>query len=172
MNEEVRERALHVLRCPENATRTVVHNAVIDLRRNAKHGDEAILAPLLNHSDPMVVAATLYTLCEVHNQQDALRSLLERLVRGDSRDSLEMPIQSMAVSLLASFGKNDKAAIATLRETGENCEMASSPRKRAWQELAALFDVEWHPKYTEEMLLFPESEVSEQIRHRIRMAME
>ena len=170
MSNTIRERALRVLNNHESAAHTAIHNAVIDLRRNAESGDERILRPFLSHPDPMVVGATLYTLFEVHNQRDVLRPMVERFAGGDPRDDTEMPIQTMAISLLSMFGNRDAPAIARLLEIAENRETADAPRKRAWQKLAELFNIDWSRSDTDEILRCPESDASEQIRSRIRKA--
>ncbi len=170
MSSEARERALRTLRDHENRSHSAIHNAIVDLRRNAELGDERILHPFLNHYDPMVVAATLYTLFEVHNQQRALRPLIEKLAGGDARDDMEMPIQCMAISCLADFGAEDAAAVDRLLEVGESQVASEAPRERAWYELARLYGVELQRDALEEMLQHPQSEASEGICERIRKA--
>lgn len=171
MNSNIRQHALRLLRSHENETPSVIHNAIIDLRRNAERGDVKVLRQFLDHYDPMVVAATLYTLCEVHNQRAALKTLLENIAdNGDFRESqdLDKPIQCMAIELLASLGKHDDVAVAKIIQVADNCNAPDPVRALAWERLAQLFDAEWPRNATEELLLRPESETSIQLRNCIR----
>ncbi len=171
MNSDLRQRSLRLLRAHEHQPPGAIHNAIIDMRRNAERGDEEVLLQFLDHYDPMVVAATLYTLCEVHNQLATLRSLLESLVlNGDTRESedLDKPIQCMAIELLASFGKCDDVAVAKIIQVAENRLAADTARACAWERLAQLFDAEWPRDATEELMLQPESDTSDRIRSCIR----
>lgn len=171
MNDKIRQRALEILRSHENKSPSIVHKAIVDLRRNSLRGDDVILHPFLKHSDPMVVAATLYTLFEVHDQRVALRPLVENFaMKGDARDfdDLDAPIQCMAIELLASFGKGDRSAVANILQIAEDPQNADCPRATAWERLAHLFEADWPPDATEEMLLRPESDACEQIRRNIR----
>lgn len=175
MTSDIRKRALAVLNDHQNKSPTVIHNAILDLRRNPERGDERILHPFLGHPDPMVVAATLETLSEVHNQRALLRSVIERLARnGDERESddLDRPIQCMAIELLAAFGKQDDAAVSTLLEVAESETIGDAPRACAWERLAYLYDADWPSDATEELILRPASESSERIRNCIRQAMQ
>jgi hypothetical protein len=171
MSEDIRKRALRILNNQENESHTSIHNAIVDLRRNALKGDERYLYTFLNYDDAMVVAATLYTLFEIHNQKVELRDLIEKLAVGDVRDDMEMPIQSMAISLLSRYGIKDTAAIALLLEIAESQHIAEVPRKNAWQKLAEIYNVDWSRQDADNMILYPESDASEQIRKRIKNAM-
>ncbi len=171
MSNEIRKKALYILENYENASSTTqIHNAVIDLRRNAIVGDERVLYAFLEHHDAMVVSATLYTLFEVHSQQQKLRELVEEMAGGDPRDDMAMPIQTTAITLLARFGKDDAPALKRIVEIAERKEKNESADACAWLELSTMHGVEWSGKYTDELMMNPESEASEQIRNRIRGA--
>lgn len=173
-NKNKRLRAIAILHTHENESPSNIHNAIVDLRRNAVRGDEAILRPFLEHCDPVVVAATLYTLFEVHDQRVALRPLVENFVlNGDARDfeDLDAPIQCMSIELLASFGKSDHKAVTSILQIADDPSSADCPRATAWERLAHLFDADWPADATEEMLLRPESEACEQLRNNIRKSL-
>lgn len=172
MVRTIREHALQILLHHQTQSAAALYNAILDLRRNPRRGDERVLTPFLDHADAMVAAATLYALCEIHDQRDLLRPLIERLAAGDTRDDSEMPIQTTAISLLSRFGKKDARAVAGLTEIAESERTAETPRKRAWQKLAEMFGVEWSSADTEEMIMHPESDASVLIRTRIRRAMD
>ncbi|MCA9233434.1 MAG: hypothetical protein KDA57_22530 [Planctomycetales bacterium] len=170
-SNHVRQRALRLLLDHEHEPPSVIHNAIIDMRRNAERGDENVLYQLLDHYDPMVVAATLYTLCEVHDQRATLRSVLEGLVvNGDTREieDLDKPIQCMAINLLALSGKRDGVAVAKIIQVAEDRHAADTARACAWERLAQLFGAEWPRDATEELMLRPESDASDRIRTCIR----
>lgn len=172
MSNQVRERALRVLEEHENASSsTQIHNAVIDLRRNAEKGDEKILYPFLDHPDAMVVAATLYTLFDVHSMKHQLRGLVEKLVGGDPRDDMAMPIQTTAISLLARFGREDASAVNMIALIAEQEMKNDAVDACAWKELAEMHGLEWLGKYTDELMMNPDSVESEEIRNRVRNAM-
>ncbi|QDU60466.1 hypothetical protein Pan216_13070 [Planctomycetes bacterium Pan216] len=171
---EIRNRALQVLGDCEKQSYTAVHNAIVDLRRNPVPGDDRILWPFLAHDDSMVVAVALYTLFRIHEQHDVLRSIVKRIARqGDERerDDLDRPIQSTAIVLLGDSAKEDESIALELLEIAEANSTPDTPRERAWQLLADLHGVKWPSHATEEMILRPDSEVSEQIRADVRRAM-
>ena len=171
VSNSIRQRAIQLLHAHEHESPTAIHNAIIDMRRNAERDDEKVLSQFLDHYDPMVVAATLHTLCEVHDQRAALRSLLERLVaKGDSRESedVDRPIQCMAIALLALFGSGDQIAVGKIVQLAENRHAADTSRACAWERLAQLFDAEWPRDAAEELMLRPESDASDHIRNCIR----
>lgn len=173
MNQNVRRAALAVLEDHRKRSNASIHNAIVDLRRNAKLGDEKILEPFLDHSDPMVVAATLYTLFEVHDQKKKLRPLLERLaseIDVREEDELDHPIQCMSIALIGSLGVSDSAAMKFIVAVAEDRSVPAVPRKRAWQVLAENCGVDWPSSASEEMIFNPESQESEQLRDKIRKA--
>lgn len=174
MSNDNRQRALRLLSDHENESHTAIHNAIIDLRRNAERSDVRILQSFLSHYDPMVVAATLYTLYEVHNQKKELLPLVKQLAtHGDVRESddLDRPIQCMAISCLADFGrKRDVADVDTLVKVAENQTTPATPRVWAWEELAQLFGVQWTDGFGDELVFRPASEASDRIRNIVRKA--
>jgi hypothetical protein len=167
----LRQQSLEVLKDYKRRNRSEMLKAVFDLRHNAKNGDEAILFPLLEHPDDGVVASTLYSLFEIYGQQVELEPMIRRLAWGDNRDCGEMPIQSMAISLLSKIGRSDYIAQEQLKQIAEDVSASDVPRKLAWQCLAELHGVEWLPQYSEEMIMSPESDESERIRESIRRTM-
>jgi len=173
-HEEVRKKAIAVLTNPGEHTDTEVHNAVIDLRRNPKQGDDKLLIPLLEHKDPMVAAASLYALTHIYGKVSDYRDLIMKLARGDSRDYMEMPLQSEAIEDLAELAKDDKEALFILWKIAESSSTSECPRSRAWLCLARLAGEEWslreYDKYAEIMIGDPESQEAEQIRQRVREA--
>jgi len=169
--DAVREKAIRTITDAANRSELEVHNAVIDLRRNAERGDEEMLWPLLDYDDDMVVAATLFALFHVFGQKSDLKDLIFKLAaEGDPRDIGIMPIQCEALRILASLAKSDTNALATLRQVAENTSAADTTKECAWRELAELHGLEWSDKYSGSLIGDPESAESERIRERIRAA--
>ena len=125
----------------------------------------------MNHQDDGVVASVLYSLVNVFDEIPNLTSLIRRLAHGDERDTGEMPIQSMAIILLAQTANDDIAALGELLQIAQDTATAEVPRKQAWQCLADIYGVEWLLQYSEELIIDPESSRSEEIRNIIRNAM-
>ena len=175
VNEAVRERAIEILHSPSMHPDLEVYKAVIDLRRNPKRGDESLLTPLLYHHDAMVVAATLYALTHIYGNVEEYRDLIMELARGDPRDYMEMPLQSEAIECLAELAEaGDREALTLLWRLAESKSTSECPRARAWYCLARLAGDNWsfdeYDKYSEVMIMCPESEEAEQIRHEVREA--
>ncbi len=167
----LRQQAIEVITDFRNQNRSDLLKAIFDLRHDAHIGDKPVLYPLLEHSDDGVVASALYSLFEVYNERSELLPLIKKLAWGDRRDCGEMPIQSMAISILSRLARSDPQVIKQLREIAEEPSIAECPRKNAWQSLADLYGVEWTRNDSSEMIMDPESVASEAIRNRIRDAM-
>lgn len=144
--------------------------ALYDIRYNTGDGDEAIVYPLLDHPDDGVVASTLFTLWHSYDVRADIESTIRRLAWGDDRDQMDMPIQTMAITLLSEIAKSDSAALAELRAIAEDTATRDIPRTQAWHRLAEHFGIEWLSDYSEEMIMTPESEKSEEIREIVRQA--
>jgi hypothetical protein len=168
IDQSVRKGALEILQQPEGKARSKLLKAIFDLRHNGVSGDESILFPLLNHEDDGVVASTLYSLWEVYGRADELVSLVRDLAWGDDRDTGEMPIQCMAISLLSRLAKDDFEVRIQLQEIAEDSEIALIPCMRAWEALAESYGAPWQHDYADELVLRPDSEASEAIRSQIR----
>lgn len=163
-----RDMAIVVIGESAQRSHTDLHNAILDLRRNPTRGDESLLYRLLDHEDAMVVSATLFALCEVYGQREQLKNVICQLAAGDERDSFEMPIQTTAISQLATLARKDQQALQQLVAIAENPKVSETPRKRAWHYLAELHGIPWTREDGDEMLISPESIASETIRNRIR----
>jgi len=175
INEDVRKKATEVLKNVNSHTDTEVHNAVIDLRRNPKRGDEVLLVPLLEHHDAMVAAAALYALTHIYGNPENYRDLIMKLSQGDPRDYVEMPLQSEALEDLAELASHgDQEALELLWKVAESPSTNVSAELTAWSCLARLAGEEWSlrefDKYAEIMIGDPESQEAEQIRQRVREA--
>ena len=173
INEQVRQRAIEILRNPRAYSDIEVHNAVIDLRRNPKRGDEELLAPLLEHHDPMVAAAALYALTRIYGRVEDYRDLIMKLAQGDPRDCMEMPLQSTAIERLTDLVQaGDQEALHLLWEIAENPLTDVCAQLTAWACLARLAGDEWSfskfDRNSEIMIQNPYSEEAEQIRHEVR----
>lgn len=172
MSNLERNKALGILRSPERNSPLVVHNAVVDLRRNPKAGDESLLKSFLHYPDDMVVSAVLFSLIHVY---DSVPDLLERLLHfadGDDRDNGEMPIQSQAIEGLFVLSRESSEAFAKLLAVADDVETPAAPRARAWKCLAELFGVPWSRGYTEAMIWDPESDESSAVRKKVRTAID
>lgn len=172
MSTGVRENALSVLMTPEQHSALTVHNAVIDLRRNAEAGDEHLLRKYLDYPDDMVVSAVLFALIHVYESVPDLLVLLLRFADGDSRDNGEMPIQSQAVKGLAQYSREKPVALRKLLSVANNPGTPDVPRATAWECLAELFGVSWQREYSDAMIWDPESEISISIRMEVLAAVE
>lgn len=162
---------LRVLSNINDYARGDVLKALHDLRYNTGDGDEVILNQLMEHEDDGVVASVIFTLWHAYGQRKLLEPQIQQLAWGDVRDSGEMPIQSMAITLLAEMAKTDSAAHEELKQIAEDQTTADVPRKNAWQFLAEMHGVDWSRDYSNEMIMSPESDTSESIRQQVRMAM-
>jgi hypothetical protein len=169
---KLRQQAIETITNYRNQNRSDLLKAIFDLRHDARNDDKSLLYPLLEHSDDGVVASALYSLFEVYNEKSELLPLIKKLAWGDSRDCGEMPIQSMAISILARLAKSDLPIIDQLRAIAEDHGTGECPRTDAWRSLAGLYGVEWPRSNSTEMIMDPESEASEAIRRRIRAAMQ
>ena len=169
---KLRQQALATINDQQNRNRSDLLKAVFDLRHDARKEDKTLLYPLLEHADDGVVASTVYSLFEVYDEKTELLPLIRRLAWGDERDRGEMPIQFMAISILSRLAKSDPEIISQLREIAEDPRVSECPRTSAWQALADLYGLEWDRSYASEMIMDPESEVSEAIRRKIRNAMQ
>jgi hypothetical protein len=169
---KLRQQAIETITDYRNQNRSDLLKAIFDLRHDARSDDKSLLYPLLEHSDDGVVASALYSLFEVYNEKSELLPLIQKLAWGDSRDCGEMPIQSMAILILSRLAKSNPQIIDQLREIAEDLSIGECPRKDAWQALAGLYGVEWFRSNSTEMIMHPESEASEAIRKRIRVAMQ
>jgi hypothetical protein len=172
-SENLHQRALGVIRQHKRHDRADLLKAIFDVRHDAMPGDETLLYRLLDESgDDGVVASALDALFEVFGQETRLTPLIQKLAWGDNRDCGEMPIQCLAICLLARCANSSPELLLQIRAIGENQEMAECPRKEAWQQLASVFGVDWFRDWTAEMIMDPTSDKSEQIRIRIRAAMD
>jgi hypothetical protein len=172
MSGNSRENALAILTTPVGRSALAVHNAIVDLRRNAKAGDGAVLRKYLDFPDDMVVSAVLFALIHVYKTTPGLFELLLRFADGDSRDNGEMPIQIQAIEGLALYSREYPKAIEKLLSVANNSAAPEAPRARAWKCLAELFGIPWRREYTEAMIWDPESENSESIRETVLSAVE
>lgn len=168
---KLRQQAIATITDYRNQNRSDLLKAIFDLRHDARSDDKSVLYPLLEYSDDGIVASALYSLFEVYNERSELLPLIQKLAWGDDRDCGEMPIQSMAISILSRLAKADSQFISQIWEIAEDPSISECSRERAWQELADIFGVEWNPSNTAEMIMDPESEASEAIRKQIRDAM-
>ena len=71
-----------------------------------------------------------------------LTPLIQRMAWGDERDCGEMPIQSMAIGLLARLGDDCPSGHKQLRKIAENPETNEMASMEAWLALADLNEVE------------------------------
>ena len=166
-----RFRAIEVLSSAKLHSPLGVYKAVLDLRRNEPQpSDEKLLLPLLDYDDDMVVAAVLYSLVKVHGTPQTRRDLIMKFKDGDPRDTGQMPIQTLAIEMLAELAVCEEDAVEHLWGIAENREILECPRARAWECLARLAKLDWEEHYTKAMVWDPESANSERIRCRIRMA--
>lgn len=172
MTNSIRIRALSVLQSATSHSDLDVHNAIVDLRRNASTGDDVVLLPFLDHEDAMVAAATLYALCHVHTHGTELKNRIIRFARGDSRDSFEMPLQCQALRTLAMLAEQDYDARSTLQEIAEAPDLSEAPMKTAWECLAKLYGAAWSRNDGDALMWDPQSEQSRQLRSRIRHTIE
>lgn len=169
MTDSVRQRAIEVIRNRDQYTPTEVYKAVFDLYHNSEYGDEELLYPLLEHEDNWVAAGALYGLFEVYGCRKELRDLVLRLADGDPRDVGDNQLQFTALLLLADLAqRGDQQAYEKLWAVAENPAVNEFGREQAWYRLAALHGIDWQEGWTEEMVLRPLSEVTEQIRQQIR----
>lgn len=164
MNQELRDKALRVLKDAASHSPTEVHNAVVDLRRNGKSGDEPLLQQALDFPDEMVASAALFALIHVYESPPDILDILMRCADGDSRDTGEMPIQTQAVEGLAVHGRRNPTAVAKLIKVAKCESTPEAPRARAWKCLAELFGVPWVREYSDAMIWDPQSVKSEAIR--------
>jgi hypothetical protein len=165
-----RENILRILKESGQHDRAELLKALYDIRYNTGDGDEALVYPLLDHPDDGVVASVLFTLWHSYDVRGDIAPTIRRLAWGDDRDQMDMPIQTMAITLLSEIAKSDSAALAELRAIAEDASTSDIPRKRAWQCLAELFGVEWLSGYSEEMIMTPDGTKSEEIREIVRRA--
>ena len=114
MSFGIRSNALAILTTPAGQSPLVIHNAIVDLRRNAMAGDEELLQKYLDFPDDMVVSATLFALIHVYESIPGLFDLLLRFAEGDSRDNGEMPIQTQAIEGLALYSRENPKAVSKL----------------------------------------------------------
>jgi hypothetical protein len=164
----LRDKAIKILNECKHHDRASIFKAIFDLDHNAKLGDEKYLYPLLEHTDDGIVSNALYALYEVFEQKVELDSLVRKMAWGDERDCDEMPIQTMAIRRLCEIARKDSTALEQLKLIAEDDTVYDCPRQQAWHCLAELFNVEWYPKFTEEMIMSPQSNNSELIRESIR----
>jgi hypothetical protein len=172
MSMNVRQNAIGLLTTPNKHSPLAVHNAIIDLRRNPKAGDEHLLRKYLDYPDDMVVSAVLYALIHIYESVPDLKELLLRFADGDDRDNGEMPIQTQAIEGLASYSREDASALSKLLEVASKSDTAEAPRARAWKCIAELFGVPWQREYSDAMIWDPESEKSISIRKEVLSAVE
>lgn len=165
-----RELVLRILKESGQHDRADLLKALYDIRYNTGDGDEAVLYPLLDHPDDGVVASALFTLWHSYDVRAEMSPTIRRLAWGDDRDQMDMPIQTMAITLLSEIAKSDSAALAELTAIAEDTKTSDIPRNRAWHCLADHFGVEWLSDYSDEMIMTPESDKSEEIRQIIRRA--
>lgn len=167
-----RKEALDIIQNWENRTDIDVYKAVLDLRFDARHGDEALLYPLLNHDDEMVVAAALCSLIAVYDKQGELKRILFKFAEGDPRDTTEMPIQCAAIRFLADIAKTDQEAYRKIQQVAENVDTTEVPMARAWSVLAKLHGLKWEDKYSDIMIEDPNSEKSKELKKWVREAID
>jgi len=167
---EQRAHGLNVLRHLESHSWTDIHNAVLDVRRNPRPEDKALLEPLLEHEDPMVVAATLYALTHVYGTVEEYRDLIMKLAQGDPRDDGEMPLQREAIEDLADLASRDSDALELLWQIAEEPGKSEFAREIAWFCLAHHYGVEWQRSYSEALIWDPEGPKSREIQVLIRTA--
>jgi hypothetical protein len=165
-----REHILRILKESGQYGRAELLKALYDIRYNTGDGDEAVVYTLLEHPDDGVVASALFTLWHSYDVRAEIESTIRKLARGDDRDQMDMPIQTMAITLLSEIARSDSAALAELRAIAEDTTTSDIPRNRAWHLLAEHFGVDWLADYSEEMILRPESKKSEDIREIVRQA--
>ena len=157
MNDDVREKALAILARPAEHSPSSIHNAIVDVRRSAKPGDEALLGRFLDHSNEMVVSATLFALIHVYKPEPGRLSLLLHYAEGDHRDTGEMPIQTQAIEGLCLFSRTNPEALSKLMTVAKNAATTEAPRARAWKCLAELFGVPWERAFTTGMIDDPDA---------------
>ncbi len=167
---EQRAHGLSVLREIERHSPTEIHNAVLDVRRNPRPEDKPLLEPLLEHDDPMVVAATLYALTHVYDTVEDFRDLVMKLAQGDPRDDGEMPLQTEAIQDLADLASRDPDALELLWQIAEDAGTDECARESTWFRIAHLFDIEWKREYSEALIWDPDGPKSKEIMSRIRAA--
>lgn len=167
MNNTQREQSIEVLRHYYDHDPQDVFDALYLLRRNAEHGDESYIYPLLDHDVSEIVGSAIYSLCSMHGQRAKLRPLLFRLAGGDPRDYVENPIQHQAIFQLSQFGRNDQEVVDRLVEIALTADKGSPGEVHALRELAEMFHLDWSGKYTEELILNPSSDYCQGIRKNI-----
>jgi len=172
MTSDLRDKALSILRMPDGHSPLSVHNAIVDIRRNAKPGDEDLLCSYLAYPDDMVVSAVLYALIHIYQPIPGLLNLLLGFASGDLRDTGEMPIQTQAVESLLLYSRKNPEAISKLLSVAKDAATSEAPRARAWKCLAELFGVPWQPEFTRRMIQDPESEQSRSLQDVILKAVD
>lgn len=163
-----REHILEVLKTYSGRDRAELLKALYDIRYNTGKGDDAIIVPLLSHVDDGVVASAMFTLWHSYNARSLIEPLARKLSLGDERDRMDMPIQSMAITLLSELAGTDASARAQLLSIAEDENVNDSPRTCAWERLAYISAAPWKSEYTEELIMSPMSETSNCIRNGVR----